>query len=235
MRRLGPLAFVGLGVLVLSLGACAGLTQQQSDRLKEAQDIANETTTLYGVPHVSIFNTEGLSQSAAASYAPRHGWILLRRSTLEDTSFVPVLAHELGHATLGHDENIVVGGGRPATAAAYRRAIQQRELDANARGIEIMVRVMKKTEPEAVMTMASFLAGANTSREGRAIGLPQGHMHPCDQLMDLVIRFPGEWTRAVKCEKATDGLPTLPYSGTDQEMGLRELSTAPRRSSAPGP
>jgi hypothetical protein len=56
-------------------------------------------------------------------------------TTLDDTAFLPVLAHELGHATLGHE--------------SYWRARQQRELDANARAVEILVRVLKKTEPEA--------------------------------------------------------------------------------------
>jgi Peptidase family M48 len=219
VRRLGPLWVLGRSVLVLSLGACAGLTQQQSDRLKEAQDFANETTKLYGVPHVSVFNYEDLSPNAAAGYAGRHGWILLRRSTLEDTAFVPVLAHELGHATLGHDRDVVLGG-QPPTMAAYRRALQQRELDANARAVEIMVRVMKKPEPEAVMMLASYLADANTARSGRAVGLPQNHMHPCDQLQDLALRFPGGWSREVTCEKAPGNLPLLPYSGTDRELGL---------------
>ena len=221
MRRLGPLSVLGRSVLVLSLGACAGLTPQQSDRLKEAQDIANETTKLYGVPHVSVFSNERLSPSAAAGYAPHQGWILLRRSTLDDTTFVPVMAHELGHVTLGHDYDVVLrGGGQRPTMADYQKARQRRELDANARAVEIMVRVLKKTEPEAVTMLANYLASANTSRGGRAIGLPQGHLHPCDQLQDLAIRFPGDWSREVTCEKAPGNLPLLPYSGTDQELGL---------------
>ena len=93
MRRSGPLALLGHVVIVLALGACAsaGLTPQQSDRSKEAQHIANETTKLYGVPHVSVFVYEDLGPNIAAGYAGRQGWILLRRSTLEDTRFAPVL------------------------------------------------------------------------------------------------------------------------------------------------
>ena len=226
MRCRGPLWVLGSAVLALSVGACAGLTQEQSDRLQEAQKIANETTKLYGVPHVSVFNYERFS--AGGGYAAREGWILLPRSALDDTTFAPVLAHELGHATLGHSYDV---------AADYQKAPQQRELDANARAVDIMVRVMKKTEPEAVMLLASYLADANTSRGGRAIGLGRDHMHPCDELKDLAIRFPGDWSREVTCEKARDNLPMLPYKGTDRELGLesapRARSTVPRRPSVP--
>ena len=112
MKRSGPLALLGRGVVVLALGACAGLTQQQSDRLKEAQDIATQTTKLYGVPHVSVFSYEMMSPDVAGGYAPHQGLILLRRSTLDDKFFLPVLAHELGHVTLGHEYDVVGGGGR---------------------------------------------------------------------------------------------------------------------------
>ncbi|HKQ59862.1 MAG TPA: hypothetical protein VJS92_01180 [Candidatus Polarisedimenticolaceae bacterium] len=206
------------------------MTQQQSDRLKEAQDIANETTKFYGVPRVSVFRYESLSPEVAGGYAAHQRWILLRQSTLDDTAFLPVLTHELGHVTLGHEYDVVVGGGgRTPTMAAYWRARQQRELDANARAIEIMVRVLNKTEPEAVTLIANYLVAANTARDGRAIALPRAHLHPCDQLMDLVIRFPGEWTRDAKCEKASDDLPVFPYRGTDQDLGLRAPRTAPRQ------
>jgi len=88
VKRSGPLALLGRGVVVLALGACAGLTQQQSDRLKEAQDIATQTTKLYGVPHVSVFSYEMMSPDVAGGYAPHQGWILLRRSTLDDKFFL---------------------------------------------------------------------------------------------------------------------------------------------------
>jgi hypothetical protein len=205
--------------VALSLGACASLTPQQSDRMKEAQEIANETTKLYGVPHVSVFSYERMSANSAAGYAGRQGWILLSRAALDDTTFAPVLAHELGHATLSHDDPIVLRVARP-TPADYRKAQQQRELDANARAVEIMVRVMGKTEPEALLMLASYLADANTSRGGLAVGLPAGHMHPCDQLRDLATRFPGDWSREVACAKATGNLPLFPYGGTDRELGL---------------
>ena len=210
------------------------MTQQQSDRLKEAQDIANQATKLYGVPRVSVLSYE-LSPNLAGGYAPHQGWILLRRSTLDDRAFLPVLTHELGHVTLGHEYDVVVGsGGQQATMATYWRARQQRELDANARAVEIMVRVLNKTEPEAVTLIANYLVAANTARDGRATGLPPAHLHPCDQLMDLVIRFPGEWARDVTCVKASSDLPSFPYRGTDQDLGLREPPRAPRRPSAPG-
>lgn len=45
----------------------------------------------------------------------------------------------------------------------------------------------------------------------------------------MVGGFPGEWTRDVKCEKALSDLPLFPYRGTDQELGLKEPPTAPRR------
>jgi len=219
VRHGRPLGRLGWILGVLSLGACAGLTQQQSDRMKEAQEIANETTKLYGVPHVSVFNYDRLSPNAAAGYAGHQSWILLSRSALDETTFAPVLAHELGHATLRHDYDVELRVARP-TMADYWKARQQRELDANARAVEIMVRVMKKKEPEALLMLATYFADANTSRGGLPIGLPAAHMHPCDQLQDLTTRFPGDWSREVTCEKATGTRPLFPYSGTDRELGL---------------
>lgn len=210
-------------VVIFALGACAGLTQQQSDRLQQAQEIANETTRLYHAPHVSVYNTHRLSPNVAGGYAGRQEWILLSRSVLDDdTTFVPVLAHELGHATLGHDRDAVIRAARAQglAEADVERALQQKELDANARAVEIMVRVMKKTESEAVMLLVNYLLDANISRDGRAAGLARDHMHPCDELQDLVIRFPGDWSREITCEKAKDNLPLLPYRGTDRELSL---------------
>lgn len=208
-------------IIVLSFSGCVSLPPQQAARLTEARDIANRTSKLYGVPRVRVFSEDRLSPSAAAGYAPGNNWILIRRRVLGSPGFIPVLAHELGHVTLRHDLPIVLEGGeRQPDLAAYRRAAEQRELDANGRAVEIMIRVLGMTERDAVMALASYLAAANTARDGRAIALPHGHIHPCDQLQDLVRRFPGDWSRNVNCDRAPGGLPLLPDRGTDTDLKL---------------
>jgi hypothetical protein len=58
-------------------------------------------------------------------------------------------------------------------------------LEANQRGVEIMVRFLGVTEREAANRYAAYMVAANRARRGQAIQLPLSHFHPCLQLRDL--------------------------------------------------
>src|SRR5207249_10604468 len=108
----------------------------------------------------------------------------------------------LGHAVLGHDTPVVLGGqGQHIAACAYLRAEQQREIDANRKAVEIMARVIGLPERDAMRKMATFLVAANASRGGRAVALPHAHIHPCDQFDKLTAGFPHEWSADLSCKK----------------------------------
>ena len=78
-----------------------------------------------------------LRPTAAGSYSYRYDWIFLRPEMLTGDRFWVVLSHELGHATLDHRPV----DGRPE----YVRATRMRyETDANRRGVEIMVRSVRR-------------------------------------------------------------------------------------------
>ena len=86
--------------VMLAACATAGLTPRQEAGLREAQEIADRTTDAYRVSRVKVFAVPLLR--SAGVYRPRSDWIMLQPAMLDDVDFLSVLAHELGHATLGH-------------------------------------------------------------------------------------------------------------------------------------
>src|ERR1051325_6420022 len=83
--------------------AVVRLTTEESAGLKEAQRIADEATSAYGVPRVRVYATGSPGAGrAAGTYSYRSDWIFLRPSSLTGNAFFVVLSHELGHATLSH-------------------------------------------------------------------------------------------------------------------------------------
>jgi len=180
---------------VVALVACAPHhTPRQGAKLREAQEIADRTTAAYGVPRVKVYTTPLFG--AVGVYRDREGWIMLRPDILDDIDFLSTIAHELGHVTLGHK---VLGGDicDPARANAQglwkcvpirspqgKAWLQKMELDANARAIEIMVRVMGMTQAAALRRFAALLVrNANLRPRG-------GHLGGCRELDDLLSRFP---------------------------------------------
>ena len=64
-----------------------------------------------------------------------------------------IVAHELAHYVLGHEAPLA-GPPRPRPACASE---QQRELDANAKSVEILVRVRGVPEDQALRMAYSYL------------------------------------------------------------------------------
>jgi hypothetical protein len=56
-----------------------------------------------------------------------------------------------------------------------------------------MARFFGVSEQEAVDQYTHYFIRANRSRDGRAVSLPFGHPHPCEQIRNLWTHFrPGE-------------------------------------------
>src|SRR5437762_4982466 len=182
---------------LVALVACApNLTPRQGAKLREAQEIADRTTDTYSVPRVKVHAASLYDRRTAGVYRDREDWIMLRPEVLDDVDFLSAVTHELGHATLGHK---LLGGdicdpGGPPVQGLWKCVpmgspqgklwLEKMELDANARAIEIMVRVMGMTQSAALRRFAALLVrNANIPARG-------GHLGGCRELDDLLSRFP---------------------------------------------
>ena len=86
------------------------------------------------------------------------------------------MAHELAHYILGHD--MPVAG---ASMGEFQRAQELRELDANAKAVEILMRVKGMTEREAVQMIVAHLTGAQRA-EDRGGTRARGHRAPTEEI-----------------------------------------------------
>jgi uncharacterized protein YoaH (UPF0181 family) len=98
-----------------------------------------------------------------------------------------LMAHELGHYVLGHDGFIP----QAVSQAEWTRGQQQRELDANAKAVEILVRAGGLTEPEAVKVVADALRRSQDAQaRNNNLPLTPGHLPASAELVDLLARYP---------------------------------------------
>jgi hypothetical protein len=161
----------------LLLSACATLPPAQEAGLKKAQQIADATTKLYGIGRIRVFADDRLPAGVGAGYYGQSSRILIRPEMLVyDRHLTALVAHELGHATLGY------GTLEGWTPGERRRALAQQELEADRRSVEILVRVMGLTERDAIDSVAAYFVEANRARGGYALGVPADYEHPCEQL-----------------------------------------------------
>lgn len=180
MRVLGPIyAFLA----ALLLAACVSLSPQQQDQVAEIQRFADRTTALYGLPSLRISIQPATNLNIGAVY--RQGNVLVNVRMLDSPNLTKLIAHELGHYVLGHDSVIR----QASSQAEYQRIQEQRELDANAQAVEILVRAEGLSQSEAVRIVADAL---RRSRDTQARGAPltPGHLPASAELADLLARFP---------------------------------------------
>jgi Zn-dependent peptidase ImmA (M78 family) len=122
------------GILAASLLAgCVSLTPEQRAKVDEIQSFADRTSRVYDLPGVRISIQSATNLNIGAMY--RQGNIFVNVRMLDSPSLTKVIAHELGHYVLGHEPAASV-----SSQADWQRAQQQRELDANAKAVEILVR-----------------------------------------------------------------------------------------------
>jgi hypothetical protein len=170
-------------MLALACAGCVSLSPQQEDRLAEMQRFADKTTALYRMPSIRISVQPSTNLNIGAIY--RQGNVLVNVRMLDSPHLIKLMAHELGHYVLGHDSVIQ----QASSQAEYQRVQERRELDANAKAVEILVRVQGLSQPEAVNMIADALRRA-ADAELRGAPPTPGHLPPSAELADLLARFP---------------------------------------------
>lgn len=111
--------------------------------------------------------------------------IFLHRAWAMTAMTEVIVAHEVAHFVLGHDRESRV---RPASQI-------QDEMDANAKAVEILVRVRHRSERAAVAAVKDLLTLAAQQRWPTG----PGHAGPCVELADLARRFPQYEVRSTVC------------------------------------
>jgi hypothetical protein len=199
-QRVSPATVAGtLGLLAATawlLAACTTLTpaQQQSDA--EVRDFADRTARAYGLPAIHVLVSHN-PQDPPGSY--RRGFFSVSSITLMSTFRDAIVAHELAHYVLAHDAPL------PGDSAEeMRRAYQEREMDANAKSVEILERVGGMSEERALKTVYAYLLGVHWALERYPRLNLSGHKPPCEEIADLLARFPDQraWTASLECAAA---------------------------------
>jgi hypothetical protein len=176
-------------LLTLALAGCVSLTPQQQTQVDEIKTFADRTADLYGLPRVRVSIQPATNLNIGAIY--RQGNVLVNVRMLDSTALTSLVAHELGHYVLGHDSVTTF-----SSTAEWQRNQQQRELDANAKAVEILIRVQGLTQRAAVVTVVEHLRQSQRAID-RGAPVTPGHLAPAAEIADLQSRFPAEPPRQV--------------------------------------
>jgi uncharacterized protein DUF955 len=178
---------------VALLAACSTLTPAQDRSLDEVRAFAEETARLYGLPAIHVLVSHN-PESPVGSY--RRGFFAVNRLVLGSEFRDAIVAHELGHYVLGHDAPLAA-----ATPEARQRDREQRELDANAKAVEILARVRGVPEDQGVRMVYSYLLNVHRRLQRTPGEDLLGHRPPCEEIADLLARFPRQlvWTASLEC------------------------------------
>jgi hypothetical protein len=177
----------------VALAACSTMTPGQDRSLDEVRAFADETARRYGLQPIHVLVSHD-PDSPVGSY--RRGFFAVNRLVLSSEFRDAIVAHELAHYVLGHDAALA-----GATNDARRREREQRELDANATAVEILVWVRQVPEDQALRMVYSYLLNVHR-RLLRSPGEDLlGHRPPCDEIADLLRRYPRQlvWTAGLEC------------------------------------
>ena len=195
MSRRGRRA-LGRGLVALAAGllaACSTLTPAQRQSEGEVRAFADRTARAYGLAPIHVLVSHN-PQDPPGSY--RRGFFSVSSITLTSTFRDAIVAHELAHYVLGHDSPLPGD-----TGEEMRRGYQQRELDANAKSVEILARVGGLGQERALKTVYAYLLGVHWALERYPRLNLSGHKPPCEEIADLLARFPEQraWTLSLEC------------------------------------
>jgi hypothetical protein len=184
----------GLAVVAAALlASCSTLTPAQRQSEGEVRAFADRTVRAYGLAPIHVMVSRN-PQDPPGSY--RRGFFSVSSITLTSTFRDAIVAHELAHYVLGHDAPLPGD-----TVEEMRRAYQQRELDANAKSVEILARVGGLGQERALKTVYAYLLGVHWALERYPRLNLSGHKPPCEEIADLLARFPEQraWAPSLEC------------------------------------
>jgi len=168
-------------LLLFVVAGCVSLTPAQKDTVTEVQRFADATAAAYGLMRIPVTVQAGTNLGIGGVY--RQGNFYVNASMLDSGHLTALVAHELGHYVLGHEP---ISG---VSMAEVLRAQEPKELDANAKAVEILVRAKGMSQPQAVRTMVVFLRTAQNAQNRGQPNAP-GHRPPSEEIADLLARYP---------------------------------------------
>jgi hypothetical protein len=188
MRRLGSAL-----VLALLTAGCVSLTPAQQRGAEEVRALADATARAYRVPRIAVVVGDNID-GVGGTY--RRGLFTLTTSMLTSRHRDSIVAHELAHYLLDHDRPLA-----GTLALEWQREQELRELEANARAVEILARIRRLPEEQALSLVYDHLLSFNRLVAARRTVIPWGHRAPCAEIADLLGRFPkhGAWTAGLEC------------------------------------
>jgi hypothetical protein len=181
--------------LVVALAGCASLTPPQQASLIEAHALIDRTTRSYGLSSIYVLVGHGVA-GVGGTY--QRGMITISTPMLLSRHRDSLVAHELGHYVLGHDAPLA-----GSSALDRSREQEQRELDANAKAVEILTRAGRAEAAALRLVYEHLLSVHRAVAAGRTV-VPWGHRAPCEEIADLLARFPTHqpWTAGLDCAAA---------------------------------
>ena len=192
MRRLACALVLGW----LTSG-CVSLTPAQQRGADEVRAMAEEITRVFGVRRISVVMGDNM-EGVGGTY--RHGLFTITTAMLTSRHRDSIVAHELAHYLLGHDRPLA-----GTLSLDWQREQELRELDANAKAVEVLVRVRRLSEQEALSVVYEHLLAFNRLVVARRTVIPWGHRAPCEEIADLLGRLPTHraWSTGLECAAGT--------------------------------
>jgi hypothetical protein len=188
-----PSRLAGLVAVAVLLAGCFSMSPAQNKSLDEVRAFADDTARLYGLPQIHVLVSHN-PDSPVGSY--RRGFFAVNQLVLRSEFRDAIVAHELAHYVLGHDAALAAP--TPEARLAER---QQRELDANAKSVEILTRVRGVPEDQALRMAYSYLLNVHRRLQRSPGEDLLGHRPPCEEIADLLARYPAQltWTSGLEC------------------------------------
>jgi hypothetical protein len=188
-----------LGLVVAAGCATPGppLASDQQQGLAAATEFADATSRRYGLGRVPVV----AGQTSGFGALWRNGTVFIAPRALTADWRDALLAHELGHAVLGHGSGASAGSLDGTVAGVGGRQTVPQELEANARAVEILTRVRGWSERRSLRAVYWWLLGQHREQQaGRPV--LTGHLPACAEINDLLARFPQHQalTRHWRCD-----------------------------------
>src|SRR5262245_54765025 len=172
-------------IFILCAAGCATttLTPVEQSYLEEVQRFTEATGRAYNrpVPHVTAGPANNQNQGGGF----RRGYLYITPTMLGSQHRDALVAHELAHWLLNHDTALNRSFQRALTVSDWSRLVQPLEIDANAKAVEILVRVRWYQEVTSLRLVYLHLQASH--RHGMQL---LGHASPCEEITDLLLRFP---------------------------------------------